>query len=321
MKVCYFLQTHTNPEQIYRLVRVIKNSSPNALVIVSHDFEKCNLGVAELEKWSGVSVLRGKGGRGNFLIVQRLLDAIDWLFDQKIEFDWLVNLTGQDYPVQPIEQFEQSLSSTKYDGFIEYINVFSPQCKWGAREGYTRYYFRYTSLVNNLPNWLKNSLRPIKAINYIQPFFRVNFAYGITFGLKTTAPFTDNFICYGGSFYWTLSRKCINYFHEFYRKNPDFIDYYKKVCVSDESLFQTILVNSKLFNFCNDNKRYYDYSKTRNGHPRTLITEDYQSIVKSEKYFARKFDPNIDSDILDLLDTKIEMSRSSGNLCSTNTSI
>jgi hypothetical protein len=93
--------------------------------------------------------------------------------------------------------------------------------------------------------------------------------------------------------------------HQFYQSYPEIVEYYKGVCVPDESFLQTILVNSGLFNLCNDNKRYYDFSQTRNGRPATLTTNDYNAIMQCEAHFGRKFDICKDSKILDLLDQEI----------------
>ena len=35
--VCYFIQTHRDPEQIYRLVRTLRRGSPNGLIVVQHN--------------------------------------------------------------------------------------------------------------------------------------------------------------------------------------------------------------------------------------------------------------------------------------------
>lgn len=304
MKVCYLLQTHKNPEQIYRLIHTIKRSSPCSQIIVSHDFKHCNFDLC-LKNLSGVEVLHAQGGRGDFSTVQGYLDAVDWLFRQNIDFDWLINLTGQDYPTQPLSQIENFLYQTSYDGFIEYFEVFSEQSHWSIREGYSRYLYRYQQLVNHLSEWQKELLNPLKLINYIQPFFRINFSYGMTLGVRTEALFDEKFICYGGSFFCTLSRKCIQYLHDFSNSNPDVVDYYRGVCQSDECFIQTVLINSQLFNLCNDCKRYFDFSRTRNGHPRILTTNDYRSLVQNHIHFARKFDVAQDSNILDILDTRI----------------
>ncbi len=69
-----------------------------------------------------------------------------------------------------------------------------------------------------------------------------------------------------------------------------------------------VLVNSRLFNLCNDCKRYFDFSTTYHGHPRILTTNDYPSLVKSNAHFARKFDIDQDSKILDLLDIRVQES-------------
>ena len=304
MKVCYLLQTHKNPAQIYRLVRTLKTSSPDAEVLVSHDFTTCNLDSSVFQNLSGVHLIPGTGGRGDFSIVQGYLDAVDWLLSHQIEFDWLINLSGQDYPIQPLPDIEQFLARTSYDGFLEYFEVFSKQSHWSLREGYTRYLYRYHPLGFELSEWQRQILTPLKIINYIQPFFRINIAYNLI-GFKTSAPFDENFVCYGGSYFCTLSRKCIQYLHDFSRSHPEIVDYYKHVCVSDESFIQTVLINSQLFNLCDDGKRYFDFSQTQNGRPRVLTISDYPSLSKSNAHFARKFDLSQDSKILDLLDTRI----------------
>ena len=305
MKVCYLIQTYKNPDQIYRLVRLIKKQSPDSQVIVSHDFSNCNLDVTALQSLPGVQVFPGQGGRGDFATVQRYLDAVDWLLSNKVDFDWLINITGQDYPIQSLSEIEHFLAATNYDGFIEYFPVFSKESHWSIKEGYSRYLHRYKQLVLDLPEWQKELLNPLKVINYIQPFFRINFSYGITLGVRSSAPFQENFICYGGAFYCTLSQKCIQYLNEFAKANPDVVDYYRNVAIPEESFIQTVLVNSRLFNLCNDCKRYFDFSETRNGRPRTLTTNDYPSLVESQLHFARKFDLTQDSNILDLLDSRI----------------
>lgn len=81
--------------------------------------------------------------------------------------------------------------------------------------------------------------------------------------------------------------------------------YYKKTCIPDESFIQTILINSGLFNICNDFKRYINWTSTRSGHPRILTFEDYPELVKDDIHFARKFEPALDSKILDMLDARI----------------
>ena len=36
-RMCYYMQTHKEPEQIARLVRAIKEGSPGSIVLIDHD--------------------------------------------------------------------------------------------------------------------------------------------------------------------------------------------------------------------------------------------------------------------------------------------
>jgi hypothetical protein len=305
MRVCYLLQTHKAPEQVERLVRRIHSLSPTAQILISHDFTNCDLPRSTFEDLPNVDIIASRGGRGSFEIVQSYLDAIAWLLASGSDFSWLINLSGQDYPIRPLAEVENFLSHTDYDAFIHHFEVFSKQSPWKWNEGYSRYHYKYRTLSRDLAEWQKELLKPVKLLNYLQPFFRVNFSYGITLGLKTSPPFNQNFVCYGGSFLCTLSRKCVEYLHRYVQLNPDVVNYYKGVAIPDECFIQTILVNSQQFKICNDSKRYFDFSQTRNGHPRILQSTDFPVLMKSQADFARKFDLAVDRDVLDLIDTAI----------------
>jgi hypothetical protein len=180
MKVLYLIQTSKNPEQIYRLVRTIKKSSPGSFILISHDFIGCDLDTKPLEDLSEVEVLRlgGRGGRGDFSMIQGYQDAVDWVFNHQIEFDWLINLSGQDYPTQPLPKIEKFLSETIYDGFLQYFEAFSQQVPWGINESLDRYLYQYWRSDVNLSLWQRALLKPLRLlINNFQPFIRIGWSY------------------------------------------------------------------------------------------------------------------------------------------------
>ena len=314
MKVLYFIQTHRNPEQIYRLVQTIKKSSPASHILISHDFTSCNLDTTPFRNLSGVEVLKlsGKGGRGDFSMLQGYLDAVDWLFTHNTDFDWLVNLSGQDYPTQPLPLMEKFLAETKYDGFLNYFEALSDSehNPWGIRESCNRYLYQYWRSgvyisANSLPGKMLNRLGLV--IEKVQPFIRIGLLLdGFMVGVRANStPFNEKYLCYGGSYFHTLSSKCVKFLYNFSQQNAGLVSFYKKTFVPVESFIPTVLVNSRLFSLCNDNKRYIDFSICENGSPRTLTFEDYPALIKDNIHFARKFDPAQDSRILDMLDARI----------------
>lgn len=309
MKVLYLIQSHKNAEQIYRLVQTIRKSSPNSYILVSHDFRACDLDVTPLRNLPDVEVISGIGGRVDFSIIQGYLNAVDWLFRHNIEFDWLINLSGQDYPTQPLSQIEKFLEETEYDGFLDFFNALYEPTIWGIQQTRERYLYQYWYPNVNLPLVLKKIIHSLgKIVNERQDFLKISCSFGrFQVGiLATYPPFKQSFLCYVGSYFHTLSKKCVEFLYEYSNNNIHLLDYYKKTCVPDESFIQTILVNSGKFNFCHDFKRYIDFSNSsRDGHPRTLTVEDYPKIVKKDCHFARKFDLAKDSKILDMLDARI----------------
>lgn len=309
MKVLYLIQSHKNPEQIFRLVQTIKKSSPQSQVLISHDFDSCQLDVKSLEMQLGVHVIKKntKGVRGDFSLVQAYLDALEWLFTHNIDFDWLINLSGQDYPTQPLFRFEQFLAETKFDGFLQYANLFSKDSYYGLKESCDRYLYQYWHSGVQFSKWQRGLIKPFRVLmNNTQPFVKLDSSYQLSLGIRAFSnPFSKDFICYGGSYFKILSKKCISYLYDFLKDDEDLINYYKKTRNPDESFVQTILVNSSLFNLCKDYKFYIDWTGSRHGHPQTLTVKDYPTILKRDVYFARKFDIARDSIVLDMLDSRV----------------
>ncbi|MCU0536893.1 MAG: core-2/I-branching enzyme [Hydrococcus sp. Prado102] len=309
MKICYFIQTHKNPEQIYRLVRTIKRSSPTAGIVIGHDFTSCSLDITPLQDLEDIHLLKieFRAIRGDFSLLQPYLMAIDWLVETKFEFDWLVYLSGQDYLTQASSDFETFLATTDYDGFIRYWDVFSPQSPWRKEKALRRYYYQYYRLPDSMQVVLESISKIIKSLK-LEKVVPMQFflTYGSLIGFQSRShPFNENFKCYGGSQWHTLSRRCFEYLREFIKNHPELVIYYKKTVVPDESFVQSILVNSQKFNLCNDNKQYFDNHQQPGGHARILTTEDYVTLINGNFYFARKFDLERNSQILDQLDAKI----------------
>ena len=301
MKVVYFIQSHKNPEQICRLVTVIKKSSTNSLVLISHDFNCCQLDLGNLEKqFSGIEIIRRNKSarRGDSSVLEIYLNAIDYLYEHNYDFDWLICLSGQDYPIQPISQIETFLAQTEYDGFINYWDVLSEASPWRQQAGQKRFFSQYISL----PVWTKWWLRKISRLEPFVPSFKVQWRFALIGWEAKSVPFTDDFKCYGGWYWNTLSRKCIDFLRNYLEEHPKLWKFYQKTLAPEESLIATVLVNSNQFDLCNDCLRYLDFPSQLFGYAQSLTVDDYDEIIRSNSHFARKFESESDHEILDLLD-------------------
>jgi hypothetical protein len=315
VRVCYYLQTHTRAAQVTRLVELIKHSSPDSVVLISHDASRPPLDVARLEAMPGVHVLVEPGGYGDFSHLDRYFAAVDWLDAHGVAYDWLENISGQDYPLRPIAEIERTLAETKVDGYLLYAPVFLDRTPPGSDAGAgkqlcdpwdaaMRYQYRHWWLGQ--PTAAKQRwLRPLMALNLVQPWARLSLAFS-TVGLRRRRTiFTDEFVCYGGWFFCTLSAACVRYARDFARDNPAVVAFLRTVLAPEEVFLQTVLVNSGKFSFEPDSKRYINMTDSRNNHSKTLSVADLDAMLASGAHWARKFDPERDEAVLDVLDQRV----------------
>lgn len=309
-KVLYLIASHTNPEQVVRLVKTIKTGSPESQIVIHHDYSSSHLDSTAFEPMSNVHILEDYVPVvwGDFSMVKMELHCINWLIARSLEFDWLVFLSGQDYPIEPITQIEKSLQETEYDGFMEYFLAEDPPeppteygLRWLKTTGRDRFFYHYYKLPS--PAIVKSLVFRLSRIAHQwQSLLRfVIDRNGAHIGIRCfSTPFTSNFQCYAGSQWYTLSYCCIQYIHDFVQRNPAFVEYYQKTIIPDESFFQTILLNEPKLKIFNDNKRYISW--TPQSTPDILGVQNFNPLIASNKHFARKFNSQVDAGVLELLD-------------------
>jgi hypothetical protein len=298
MRACYFVQTHVNPGQIHRLVRTLKAGSPEARVLIGHDFSGCHLDLSPLSDLQGVDLFGFEGplDRAGMGIIEPYFTALDWLAEREVEFDWLIYLTGQDYPVLPLAEAEGFLARSGRDGFLSHWDIRARPGYWGeSRRGLRRYLYQY----REAPPWM----RKLKGINSLQSRYHLSSTYGLRLGVRANpSPFSDAFPCYAGDQWQALSRDAALYLRTALRERMDLVEYFRHTLCPCEAIVQTLLVNARKFNFANDSLRYIDFAGSRDGRPRMLGAADLAAITGGRYHFARKIDSRTDGGLLDLLD-------------------
>lgn len=327
-KVVYLVASHTNPEQVVRLVRALKTGNSASTVVIHHDYSKSFLDPRTFEGMPDVWIIDNYVAVkwGNFSMIRMKLHALEWILAH-LEFDWLVFLSGQDYPIQPLTQIEYFLETTSYDGFMSGVPVEStipcgpvecPKVSSANRQCtdcMMRYYYRYYE-VPGLPHWDKLPTRLRIILSRIQkylvkaqsPIYIRSFPFAkdkpkTMMGIRSLwGPFSADFKLYKGSQWFTLNYACIHYIHQYIEANPRLVNYYERTFFSEESFFQTILLNQAALKIVNNNKRLIRWQSARSSSPDILKKQDFDYIIASDHHFARKFDPNVDAEILNMID-------------------
>ncbi len=276
MQIAYVILAHHLPTQLARLVRRLNAPGTSFLIHVNRRsrngvYQEAHAALSDLE--NVVFLRRHKLYWGAFGHVRATLEGLEELHRRDIGFDYAVLLTGQDYPIKPHSVIERTFADTGGKSFLAYDRL-----PGGWADGMERITYWHSRRIGLPRSW---HLRlPIKR------------------------RFPHGFVPYGGSAYWCLSREAVEHIRHFLAEHPAFCRFFMHVDVPDEIIFHTILLNSSLRDsLVNDDLRYIDW--TRQPLPAILGVGDFETLARSPKLFARKFDPRVDARILDLIDSEL----------------
>lgn len=314
--VAYLICSHTNPVQVARLVKLLSAGDRGSQVVVHHDESRSRLDRGILKGLPGVHLIDSDATHiewGSFAIVETVLRCMRWVLDN-LEFDWLVLLSGQDYPIQPLPVIEASLESTEFDGFISGAPLETLKSR-SAREARRRYYYRYYRvpapsriLANHLSVRHEGNVRAVSRSTTMSLLSvkAVPDGTAIYVGVRRLrTPFTSRFRCYRGAQWFTLSAKSIAAVDRFVAEHPDYVGYWRRTRIPDEAFVNTIVLNDPNLNVSRDDRRYVRFPIGGAPHPEILTIRDLEPMLASGKHFARKFDVAVDGTILDVLDERV----------------
>lgn len=301
LTIAYLVQSHTDVAQVRRLRDTLRTLDPTCRVYVSHD-ERGEPGIEDLAD-DTTSVVRDPGGRAEYHYVTRWARAVEQVRDDG-GADFVVLLSGQDYPVRPLDEMHDELRSSG-DGFLEtFAALHGEESHWPLREGRARYLYRWRSLMP-LSEGTSRRLHLLHGLNYLQPFVRVNVAYGrLRLGLRG-ARVPEGLECRGGSMFHTLSWRAAEHVLRSLRTRPDVVAWARSSLIIDEALVQTLVSDAPELEFVPSSRRYYRFEDSHFGHPKTLTAADVPDALASGAYFARKFALRTHPDALDAVDAAL----------------
>ena len=134
-----------------------------------------------------------------------------------------------------------------------------------GRKARNRYWHRHWWL----PAKAEPALRALRPLTKILPI-RSTSDYGSLLGVRTLrTPFRDGLPLLRRVGLVLAAARAILYLREFLREHPEVERHYRDPD-PEESLVQTVLVNSGRFELVDDDFRYIDYTRAQKGSPRTL---------------------------------------------------
>ncbi|QQL49550.1 beta-1,6-N-acetylglucosaminyltransferase [Mucilaginibacter ginkgonis] len=278
MKIAHLILAHRDLAQVARLVKQIAH--PGSFVVIHID-KKCDMqGFLELEKQPDVYLMKNRidVNWGGYSIVEATINGLRAIVELRREFDFVNLISGQDYPIKPIAEFNALLEENKGKCFFNYCLPGEPWLE-EAQQKINTY---------NLTDWkLKGKYALQKLLNIALP--------------KRTAP--AGYTVIGFSAWFTIDAEATRYILKCCDDKLPITGFFKYSWGSDEMFFQTLIYNSPLKDkMVNHNYRYIDWSE-KNPRPKTLTMADAPALKASDAFFARKFDQ--DAEVLDYIDQNL----------------
>jgi hypothetical protein len=297
MALAYHILAHKNPAQVRRLFQAIFHEddtfvlhfdrrAPAALHKLGRELRKAHPNVilqhSERVLWGGPQ------------IPDLQITAMAQALARSQGWSHFINLSGQDFPLRPRSEILTLLQSEPSTNFVNWFDPLTTHYWSNAKSRLARWYLHWPWLhslleirgigrrLKKLAGWA-NQFPSLPGYHRAEPKF---FRY------------------FGGSNHAVLSRAACSYIESdpCARRIRRWLSH---SAIPDESIFQSVLLNSPLAStIVNHHRRYFEFSPGT-PHPRTFRLEDFDLLIKSDAWFARKFDEAVDAQILDRLEQHV----------------
>jgi Core-2/I-Branching enzyme len=320
MKTAFLVLSHRNPEQTVRLLTTLRCQLPDAPLVVHHDQFRSALSAADVAQLGDAHVLTSPEPVvwGDFSVVDAVWRSMAWMLE-RLEFDWLVLLSAQDYPIKPLADLGAFLAGTDADVVLNarpVDEIADPAARRNRRRRYL-YQCRPVRVRVSVPAWLwaarrvRNLCGPlVGVVNNVQPWLQI---YRVADGLpwrvgvrSRSAPFTADQPCWFGSMWFGISRPAAAQLLAAAADRPEYVDYFRRTIVPDEAVTASILGNLPGVRVLRQDLHHIRWTTAaKTGHPDVLTSADLPELLAAPEFFARKFDTTVDAGILDELDRHI----------------
>ena len=276
MRLAHLILAHGNPLQLERLINRLICTHTDVYIHLDAktDLDK----FIHIQSLSNVFFINKRTAItwANYSMVKATLNSFEEILKRGITYSHINLLSGQDYPLKSaavIQRFFLANADKTYMRSLrideEWQESLSRLTKYSL--GDYKLPFKF-----NLQSFLNNVLPKRKMPNGLTP--------------------------YGISQWFAITPACATYVMEYLKENTAVRRFFRMTWAVDELVFQTILLNSELKDtIVNNHLRYIKFSKG-GIHPKTLTMDDACLLVESNQFYARKFNTEADSEILDYLD-------------------
>jgi hypothetical protein len=202
-------------------------------------------------------------------------------------------ISGQDLPIKTNREIISFFENNKHREYIHIMKLSAPNTRFRSN-------LSINSVTKYWPNYKYHKSKNL-LLRVLHKFIRIFFEL---FSIIMSRSIDYEF--YRGLVYADYTHKCMDQIFKYLENNVEYVNRFKMTHISEEIFFPTLLKQLDGLEIINDNLRYA--TKDREDwldYPKILKKCDYEKIINSNKLFARKFDMDVDKEIIDMIYEKI----------------
>lgn len=275
----YVVTSYHEPEQLYRLLGALRRDSPGSRILVSHDRKSPDLDVARL---AGLGATHVRTPRpvtwGDPTYLDSVLAALALL--EVAEQDWVTLLSGQDYPLRDVAEYEAHLASCGADALLE-LPATTPHERVLRR--------RYRSRIRTAPVWLRRG-RYVRLVNAVPGLSYNNEPHGRAPTIESRrlrTPFGASLRLHRGADLFAVNGRGVA---ALLGAPPALLDYFRHTNIPSEAFPHTVLRNDPDLAVRDEAIHHTRWGWS--AHPEWLGQADLAAAAASGCWFARKFLPD-----------------------------
>ena len=261
LKIAYLMFAYKNPQLLKRAIGTL--SSEDCAFFIHIDQKRS---IKDFSRISGENVLFSEKRLpvywAEFSGVRAILLLVREALESQQSYDYLVLLSGSDYPLRSSKYIHSFLEENRGSEFMSIVKVPNE----AAGKPISR--VNTLRLQSNKPV-RRFAVRALAKLGLAQRDYRKH--------LGTLQP-------YAGNTWWVLTRDACQYILEFVERNQHIQEFFETVFAPEELFFHTILGNSVFSPRIRRNLVYEDWS-ARGAHP-AMISDRHLALFEAQNRFC-----------------------------------
>lgn len=301
MNLAYLVLAHNTPNHLCKLIDALNSSNVEFFIHIDRKSDESLF--QEKIHHQNVTFIRDRVSVywGEFSTIEATLNLIREALNSQHKFDYLILISGSDYPLKSASYINDYFSQRVGTEFINLVEMPNQEVsklldrlyKYQPQTLYNNSFYRtanriLSAVINNVLGWKRDYK---KVLGNLKP--------------------------YAGSQWWALSADACHYILSFVETNPKIVKFFNNTLTPDEIFFQTIIGNSQFRTKVAMNLTFTEWESVE--HPELINIEQLQRLKKMDKIiennvygsgemlFARKFKDE-SSELTDFIDNWIQES-------------